>query len=174
MLILCCDFLFLVVISIATIVVVVSTATIFVVFFSLIFLQNGRFRLSQECDVIIRNFKNLKYQNILTFTVCLIVQITSLICQNCQLSRSAANNSKWPFCQFWSNITYSPDIPVNDPIESRSLRKNGTVPSNRIYKMHEITFIHALSTHCRIYMESQYTTIAFQILSLICTFEDMT
>ena len=40
----------------------------------LIFHQNGRFSISQKYDVIIRNLKNLKYQNILTFTVCLIVQ----------------------------------------------------------------------------------------------------
>ena len=47
--------------------------------FLLIFLQNGRFSISQNYDVIIRNLKNLKYQIILTFTVCLINQITSLI-----------------------------------------------------------------------------------------------
>ena len=47
------------------------------------------------------------------------------------------------------------------------------VSSNRIYKMHEITLIHVISTHCRIQMASYYTIIAFQILSPICTFEDI-
>ena len=49
-----------------------------------------------------------------------------------------------------ADVTYSPDSPVNVPIESRNVRKIGTVSSNRIYKMHEITFIRVISTHCRI------------------------
>ena len=135
-------FLFLVVVFLATIVVVV-----FLFYFSS---KNGRFVVSRKYDVIIRNLKKLKYQNILAFTVCLIVQITSLIHQNCQFSRKAAINLNLHFCPFWSKVTHSPDSSVNVPIESRSLRKNGTVPSNRIYEMNEITFIHAISTHCRI------------------------
>ena len=65
------------------------------------------------------------------------------------------------------------DSPVNVLIESRSLRQNGTVSSNRIYKMHKITLIHVISTHCRKETASYYTIIAFQILSPICTFEDI-
>ena len=84
--------------------------------------------------------------------------------------------SKTPriLAQFWSNVTYSPDNPVNVFIETRGIHQNGTVPSNRFYKMHEITFIHVTSTHCRIQMASCYLFIAFQILSLICTFQDIT
>ena len=60
--------------------VVVSLVTIVVVVFLFWFIsKNGRFVVSRKYDVIIRNFKNSKNQNILTFTVCLIVQITSLI-----------------------------------------------------------------------------------------------
>ena len=40
--------------------------------FLLFFLQNDSYSTSQKCDATIRNFKNLKYQNILTFTACLI------------------------------------------------------------------------------------------------------
>ena len=64
-------FLLSVVVSLATLVVVV----LYFWFFS----KNGRFVVSRKYDVIIRNFKNLKYQNILTFTVGLNVRITSLI-----------------------------------------------------------------------------------------------
>ena len=77
------------------------------------------------------------------------------------------------FRTFWSNVTFSSDSPVNVLIESRSLHQNGTVPSNRNYKLHEITFIHVISVHCKIQMASYYTIIAFQIPSLTCTFEDM-
>ena len=59
-------------------------------------------------------------------------------------------NTKLPFRTFWSNVTYSPDNPVNVLIESRSLHQYGTVSSNRIYKMHETTLIHVISTHYRI------------------------
>ena len=109
--------------------------------------------VSQKYDVILRKFKNLKHQNILAFTVRPIVPITLLFLQNCQFGRFAAKNSKLlrlHFGPFWSNVTYSPDSPVNVLIESRNVRKIGTVLSNRIYKMHEITFIHVISTHCRI------------------------
>ena len=47
--------------------------------FPLFFLHNGRFSISQKCDVTVQNFEHSKHQNILTFTVCLIVQITLLI-----------------------------------------------------------------------------------------------
>ena len=93
------------------------------------------FDVSQKYDVIVQILKKLKYQNILAFPIRSIVRITQLILQNCQFGRLAANNPKLHFRPFWSNITYSPDSPVNVPIESRNVRKNGTVPSNRIYKM---------------------------------------
>ena len=109
--------------------------------------------VSQKYDVIIRIFKILKYQNILALTVWPIVPITFLILNNHQSGRLAAKNSnsaEIAFFTFWSNVTYSPDSPVNVLIESRNVRKIDTVSSNRIYKMHEITFIHVTSTHCRI------------------------
>ena len=58
---------------------------------------------------------------------------------------------------FWWKVTYSPDSPANVLIESRGIHQIGTVPSNRIYKMHEITFIYITSTHCRKQMASNYT-----------------
>ena len=79
--------------------------------------------VSQKYDVIIRNFKNLKYQNILAFTIRSIVRITPLTLQNCQFGRLAANNTKLHFRPLWSNVTYSPDSPVNFPIESGNVRK---------------------------------------------------
>ena len=101
----------------------------------------------------LRIFKILKYPNILALTVWPIVPITFLILNNHQSGRLAAKNSnsaEIAFFTFWSNVTYSPDSPVNVLIESRNVRKMVTVSSNRIYKMHEITFIHVTSTHCRI------------------------
>ena len=101
----------------------------------------------------LRFFKILKYQNILALTVWPIVPITFLILNNHQSGRLAAkisNSAEIAFFTFWSNVTYSPDSPVNVLIESRNVRKMVTVSSNRIYKMHEITFIHVTSTHCRI------------------------
>ena len=83
------------------------------------------FDVSQKYDVIVRNFQNLKYQNILAFPIRSIVRITPLILQNCQFGRLAANNPKLQFRPFWSNVTHSPDSPVNVPIESRNVRKNG-------------------------------------------------
>ena len=121
--------------------------------------------VSQKYDVIIRIFEILKYQNILALTVWPIVPITFLVRNNHQSGRLAAKNSNsaeiafWPF---WSNVTYSPDSPVNVLIESHNVRKMVTVSLNRIYKMHEITLIHITSTHCRIYMASYYITIAFK------------
>ena len=109
--------------------------------------------VSQKYDVIIRIFEILKYQNIPALTVWPIVPITFLILNNHQSGRLAAkisNSAEIAFFKFWSNVTYSPDSPVNVLIESREIRKMVTVPSNRIYKMHEITFIHVTSTHCRI------------------------
>ena len=64
--------------------------------------------VSQKYDVILRIFEISKYQNILTFTVLLIVPITSLIHQNHQLGRFAAKHSETAeiaFCPFWSNVT---------------------------------------------------------------------
>ena len=118
--------------------------------------------VSQKYDIILQKFKNLKHQNILAFTVWLIVPITLLILQNCLFGRLAAKISILHFRPFCSNVTYSPDSPVNVPNESRKVRKIGTVSSNRIYKMHEIIFIRVISTHCRILMASYYITIAFQ------------
>ena len=108
--------------------------------------------VSQKYDVIIRIFEILKYQNILALTVWPIVPITFLVRNNHQSGRLAAKNSnsaEIAFWLFWSNVTYSPDSPVNVLIESHNVRKMVTVSSNRIYKMHEITFIHVTSTHCR-------------------------
>ena len=107
----------------------------------------------------------LKYQNILALTVWPIVPITFLILNNHQSGRLAAKNSnsaEIAFFTFWSNVTYSPDSPVNVLIESRNVRKIDTVSSNRTYKMHEITFIYVTSIHCRIQMASYYITIAFK------------
>ena len=98
-------------------------------------------------------FEILKYQNILALTVWPIVPITFLILNNHQSGRLAAKNSnsaEIAFFTFWSNVTHSPDSPANVLIESRNVRKMVTVSSNRIYKMHEITFTHVTSTHCRI------------------------
>ena len=75
---------------------------------------------------------------------------------------------------FWSNVTYSSLSLVNVLIESRVIHQNGTVPSKRIYKMHEIIFIHVTLTHCRLQMASYNTVRAFQILSFFCAFEDIT
>ena len=50
--------------------------------------------VSQKYDVILRKFENFKHQNILAFTVWLIVPITLLILQNRQFGRFAAKNSK--------------------------------------------------------------------------------
>ena len=72
------SFLLSVVVSLGTIVVVVATLVVVVLYFWFSS-KNGRFVVSRKYDVIIRNFKSLKYQNILTFTVRLNVQITSLI-----------------------------------------------------------------------------------------------
>ena len=113
----------------------------------------------------LRIYKILKHQNILALTVWPIVPITFLILNNHQSGRLAAKNSnsaEIAFFTFWSNVTYSPDSPVNVLIESRNVRKMVTVSSNRIYKMHEITFIHVTTTHCRIQMASYYITIAFK------------
>ena len=123
--------------------------------------------VSQKYDVINRIFEILKYQNIPVLTVWPIVPITFLILNNHQSGRLAAKNSnsaEITFFTFWSNVTYSPDSPVNVLIESRNIesRKIDTVSSNRIYKMHEITFIYVTSTHCRIQMASYYITIAFK------------
>ena len=121
--------------------------------------------VSQKYDNIIRNFKMLKYQNIQALTVWSIVPIMFSILNNHQFGRLAAKNSnsaEIAFFTFWSNVTYSPDSPVNVLIESRNVRKMVTVSSNRIYKMHETTFIHVTSTHCRIQMASYYITIAFK------------
>ena len=100
----------------------------------------------------VRKFTNQQFPNPLTFTFCSIVQITFLILNNHQSGRLAAkisNSAEIAFWPFWSNVTYSPDSPVNVLIESRNVRKIDTVSSNRICKMHEITFIHVTSTHCR-------------------------
>ena len=70
--------------------------------------------------------------------------------QSGRLTAKIPNSAEIAFWPFWSNVTYSPDSPVNVLIESRNVRKMVTVSSNRIYKMHEITFIHVTSTHCRI------------------------
>ena len=51
------------------ILVVVVVATIVVVFLFWFSSKMVVFGVSQKYDVIIRNFKNLKYQNILAFTV---------------------------------------------------------------------------------------------------------
>ena len=121
--------------------------------------------VSQKYDVIIRIFEILKYQNIPVLTVWPIVPITFLILNNHQSGRLAAKNSnsaEIAFFTFWSNVTYSPDSPVKVLIESRNVSKIDTVSSNRIYKMHEITFIYVTSTHCRIQMASYYITIAFK------------
>ena len=109
--------------------------------------------VSQKYDVVLRKFKNLRDQNILAFTVWLIVPIPLLFLQNRQFGRLAAKISNLlnlHFGAFWSNVTYSPDSPVNVLIESRNVSKIGTVSSKRIYKMHEITFIRVISTHCRL------------------------
>ena len=142
-----------VVVFLTTIFVVFAIATNVVVFFFQFSAKMAISDVSQKYDVILRNFKNLKHRNILVFTVWSIVPITLSFLQNRQFGRFAVKNSKMPnlhFCQFWSNVTYSPDSPVNVLIESRNVRETGTVSSNRIYKMHDITFIHVTSTHCRI------------------------
>ena len=93
--------------------------------------------VSQKYDVI-RIFKLSKHQNILALTVWPIVPITLLFPQNRQFGRFTAKTSNMlnlRFDTFWSNVTYSPDSPVNVLIESRNVRKIGTVSSNRIYKM---------------------------------------
>ena len=61
--------------------------------------------VSQKYGVILRKFKNLKHQNILAFTVWLIVPITLLILQNCLFGRLAAKISNLHFRPFWSNVT---------------------------------------------------------------------
>ena len=132
-------------------VVVVSAANV-VLFFFLVLAKMAVSDVSQKYDVIIRIFEILKYQNIPVLTVWPIVPITFLILNNHQSGRLAAKNSnsaEIAFFTFWSNVTYSPDSPVNVLIESRNVRKMVTVSSNRIYKMHEITLIHVTSTHCR-------------------------
>ena len=56
----------------------------------------------------LRKFKILKYGNILTFTVLLIIGITSLILLNRQFGRLAAkipNSAEAAFWPFWSNVT---------------------------------------------------------------------
>ena len=133
-------------------VVVVSAANV-VLFFFLVLAKMAVSDVSQKYDVIIRIFEILKYQNIPALTVWPIVPITFLVLNNHQSGRLAAKNSdsaEIAFFTFWSNVTYSPDSPVNVLIESRNIRKMVTVSSNRIYKMHETTFIHVTSTHCRI------------------------
>ena len=65
--------------------------------------------VSQKYDVILRNFKISKNQNILTYTVWPIVPITLLFLQNRQFGRLAAKNSNLlnlHFDPFWSNVTY--------------------------------------------------------------------
>ena len=52
-----------------TFLVVVAVATIFVVFLIWIFSKISDSDVSHKDDVILRNFKNLKYQNIPAFTV---------------------------------------------------------------------------------------------------------
>ena len=136
--------------SLSVVLVATTVVVVVVVFFSGFLAKMTNSDVSQKYDVILRNFKNLKHQNILAFTVWLIVPITLLILQNCQFGRLAVKISGLHFRPFWSNVTYSPDSPVNVPIESRNVRKIGTVSSNIIYKMHEITFIRVISTHCRI------------------------
>ena len=98
----------------------------------------------------IRIFKIYEFPNPSAFTIRPIVRITLLFLHNRQFGSFAAKNSKLlrlHFGPFWSNVTYSPDSPVNVLIESRNVCEIGTVSSNRIYKMHEITFIRVISTH---------------------------
>ena len=90
------------------ILVVITIATIVVLIFFRFSSKMAVFCVSQKCDFSVRIFKVSKYQNVLTFTVWLIVPITSLISQNCQFGRLAANYSKSPnllFRSFWSNVT---------------------------------------------------------------------
>ena len=134
-----------------TISVVITIATNVVVFFFDFLAKMAVSDVSQNYDVILRNFKISNYQNILALTVWPIVPITLLFPQNRQFGRFTAKISNMlnlHFDPFWSNVTYSPDSPVNVLIESRNVRKIATVSSNRIYKMHEITFIRVTSTHC--------------------------
>ena len=129
--------LFVVIVVIFAILVVITIATIVVLIF---FWFSSKMATSQ--------FEFLKFQNT---RISLIVPITSLISQNCQFGRLAINYSKSPnlhFRSIWSNVTHSPDNPVNVSIESRNVRKIGTVSSNRIYKMHEITLTQVILTHC--------------------------
>ena len=91
--------------------------------------------VSQKYDFILRIFKISKHQNILALTVWPIVPITLLFPQNRQFGRFTAKISNMlnlHFDPFWSNVTYSPDTPVNVLIESRNIRKIGTVSSYRI------------------------------------------
>ena len=120
-----------IVVVVATLVVVVATLVV-VVFYFWFSSKKGRFVVSRKYDVIIRNFKNLKYQNILTFTVRLNIQITSLHLQNCQFSGSAANPPQLSLCQFWSNVTGQQNF----------LKIKSPTPSYKQTNTHTI-FIHA-------------------------------
>ena len=73
------------------ILLVITIATIVVLIFFWFSSKMAVFAVSQKCDFSVRVFKISKYQNILTFTVSLIVPITSLISQNSQFGRLAAN-----------------------------------------------------------------------------------
>ena len=113
----------------------------------------------------LRKFKIWEFPNLSAFTICPIVRITFLFLLNRQFGRFAAKNLKsrnLHFDTFCSNVTYSPDSPVNVLIEPRNVRKIGTLSSNKVYKTLETTFIHVISTHCRIQMTSHYITIAFK------------
>ena len=63
--------------------VVIVATTVVVVFHFGFSAKMAVSDVSQKYDVILRKFKKLKHQNILAFTVWLIVPITLLIFQNC-------------------------------------------------------------------------------------------
>ena len=110
--------------------------------FFLLFLKNDRFNFSVTSSI--KFFEKLKFPESFDLH-------NSSNCLN-----NVANLLKPPIfqvnkCEYKPAFSYilvechiPPASPVNVPIESRSLRQNGTVPSNRIYKMLEIYFIHVV------------------------------
>ena len=146
--------------SVLNFIVVVSAANV-VLFFFLVLVKMAVFDVSQKYDVIIRIFEHLKYQNIPALTVWPIVPITFLILNNHQSGRLTAK--KFEVCiDCIFHILVECHILPGQSRQCPHCRKIGTVSSNRIYKMHVITFIHVTSTHCRIQIASYYITIAFK------------
>ena len=119
----------------------------------------------------LRIFKILKYPNILALTVWPIVPITFLILNNHQSGRLAAKNSnsaEIAFFTFWSNVTYSPDSPVNVLIESHYVLNDYSVIEQNLQNARNYFYLRHIDSLQNIngIILHHYS---LQILSPICT-----